>query len=328
MRLLVSSRTAGPVLVFLAALVLAGCDFTAGSLAPAPTPTVTATETVAPTATRTAVPTITPTPTVAEPTGTSEPTSTATGTPTPSASPTGEPTATAAPTPEPTAEPTAEPTPEPTPEPAPASPSPLTAELITRVEPGQGEIALLFNADSFAGHIATILDTTRARGTTLTFFLTGSYLERFPDEVRAIDSAGHEIASHGYEHVDFRDLPDAEIVSQIDRWQARLSEITGKPGPQYWQPPYGYSNARVQQVAAAHGYTTIYWTRDLLDAVGQPKSRQFVLDRVLQSSIELDGAIILMHVDKDGTVEALPELLDALAQRGLRAVTVSELLRR
>jgi peptidoglycan-N-acetylglucosamine deacetylase len=217
---------------------------------------------------------------------------------------------------------------EPTAEPTPAAALPATAEQITHVAPGQGEIALLFNADSFPGHITTILETLRARDTHLTFFLTGSYLERYPEEVRAIDAAGHEIASHGYDHVDFRDLPDAQIVSQIDQWRAKLAELTGKVGPQYWQPPYGYSNARVQQAAAAHGYTTIYWTRDVLDAVGQPKSKHFVLDRVLQSSIELDGAIILMHVDKDGTIEALPELLDALAQRGLRAVTVSELLRK
>ena len=312
MRLLFSARVAALSLVLLATAALAGCDPAAGGLGLAVT--ATPIQTATPTATRTAAPTITPTPTADEPTATSEPTATATGTPTPSASPTSEPTATATPTPQPT------------PEPTPASPP--TAELITRVEPGQGEIALLFNGDSFAGHIATILDTTRARDTTLTFFLTGGYRARFPDEVRAIDAAGHEIASHGYDHVDFRDLPDAEIVSQIDRWRAKMTELTGKPGPQYWQPPYGYSSARVQQAAADHGYTTIYWTRDVLDAVGQPKSRQFVLDRVLQSSIELDGAIILMHVDKDGTIEALPEILDGLAQRGLRAVTVSELLRR
>ncbi|HET9495095.1 MAG TPA: polysaccharide deacetylase family protein [Chloroflexia bacterium] len=324
MRLLLSPRTAGPVFVLLVALALAGCDLAAGSLAPAATatPTPTATRTATHTAAPTATPT--PTPTPPQPTPTSEPTATATETATPTATattlPTIEPTATAAPAPEPA--------PEPTPEPTPEAALPPTVELITRVEPGQGEIALLFNGDSFAGHIATILDTTRARDTTLTFFLTGGYLERFPDEVRAIDAAGHEIASHGYDHVDFRDLPDAQIVSQIDQWRAKMTELTGHPGPQYWQPPYGYSNARVQQAAAAHGYTTIYWTRDVLDAVGQPKSKQFVLDRVLQAPIELDGAIILMHVDKDGTIEALPEILDGLAQRGLRAVTVSELLRR
>ena len=322
MSLPLSPRTAGTVLVLLVAIALAGCDFTAGSLAPAAT--ATPTQSATPTATRTPAPTATPT--AVEPTSTSEPTATATGTATPTASPTSEPTATPVPTTPPT--PTVVPTPEPTPEPTTAPAPPASAELVTRVEPGQGEIALLFNGDSFAGHIATILDATAARGTTLTFNLTGGYLERYPDEVRAIDAAGHEIASHGYDHVDFRDLPDAQIVSQIDQWRAKFAELTGKTGPSYWQPPFGYTNARVQRVAAGQGLTTIYWTRDVLDAVGQPKSKQFVLDRVQQAPIELDGAIFLMHVDKDGTIAALPEILDWLAQRGLRAVTVSELLRR
>jgi peptidoglycan/xylan/chitin deacetylase (PgdA/CDA1 family) len=221
-----------------------------------------------------------------------------------------------------TAEPAATNTPEPTPIGA-------SAEEVARVEPGQGEVALLFNADYFEGYIASILETTGARGASLTFFLTGGYLERFPEQVRAIDAAGHEIASHGYEHVDFRGLTDEEIAGHLGRWRERLAALTGKEGPAIWQPPYGYSDDRVREAARERGYTTIHWTLDTLDAVGAPKSKAFVLDRVLETSwVNLDGAIILMHVDKDGTVEALPAILDALAERGLRAVTVSELLRR
>jgi peptidoglycan/xylan/chitin deacetylase (PgdA/CDA1 family) len=195
------------------------------------------------------------------------------------------------------------------------------------VAPGQGEVAILFNADAFVGSIPTILDALSARQTHLTFFLTGGYLDRYPDEVRAIDAAGHEIASHGYEHVDYRELTNAQIVDSLDRWQARFREITGKSGPRFWQAPYGYSNSRVRQAALDHGYTTIYWTLDTLDTVGRPKSREFILDRVLQSEVNLDGAIVLMHVNSEGTVAALPEILDAFQQRGLRAVTVTELLR-
>ena len=270
-----------------------------------------------PTVVAVASPTLPPptaTPTMEAPTATSEPTANATALPTDTPTP---------PPPEPTAT-----TVPPTELPAPA-PAPPSAELVTRVAPGQGEVALLFNADSFEGHIATILDTLRAHDTHLTFFLTGGYLERYPEQVVAIDAAGHEIASHGYDHVDFRQLSADQIVSQIDRWREKFLSLTGKTGPTYWQPPFGYSNSRIQEVARDHGYTTIYWTRDVLDAVGQPKSKEFVLERVLQTpGLELDGAIILMHVDKDGTIAALPEMLEELGRRGLRAVTVGELLRR
>lgn len=209
-----------------------------------------------------------------------------------------------------------------------AAPTPTASALVVRVPPGQGEVAILFNADAFVGDIPTILDTLRARDTRVTFFLTGGYLDRYPEQVKAIDAAGQEIASHGYEHLDYREVASEEIASKLERWREKFKSLTGKVGPNYWQPPSGYSNSRVRQVGLDQGYTMIYWTLDSLDAVGQPKSREFILNRVLGSSIELDGAIILMHVNGVGTVAALPEVLDTLAQRGLRVVTISELLRR
>jgi peptidoglycan/xylan/chitin deacetylase (PgdA/CDA1 family) len=200
---------------------------------------------------------------------------------------------------------------------------------ISRVAPGQREVALLFNADAFPGEIGTILGTLREHNTRLTFFLTGNYLANFPEQARAIDAAGQEIASHGYDHLDYRELTNEQVTSQIDRWEEKFKELTGKMAPAFWMPPSGYSNARIRQAALDHGYTTIYWTLDTLDAVGTPKTKAFVLDRVLRTSwLDLDGAIILMHVDKRGTIEALPEILTTLEQRGLRAVTISELLRR
>jgi peptidoglycan/xylan/chitin deacetylase (PgdA/CDA1 family) len=209
--------------------------------------------------------------------------------------------------------------------PAPASTAP---DQVVRVAPGQGEVALIFNADWFQGRIDLILNRLRARHTHLTFFLTGGYLDRFPEQVRAIHAAGHEIASHGYDHVDYRGLTNRQIVGRLDRWQATFKQLTGKTGPAFWQPPYGYSNTRVRQAALDRGYTTIYWTLDSLDTVGQPKSKAFILDRVLRTpGVNLDGAIVLMHVSSPGTVDALDELLLTLQKRGLRAVTISELLR-
>ena len=210
-----------------------------------------------------------------------------------------------------------------------ADPAAGAADQVTRVPPGQREVALLFNADAHAGSISSIIATLREHRTRLTFFLTGNYLEKYPAQVRAIHAAGQEIASHGYDHLDYRDLSNAQVVRQIDRWKAAFKELTGQTGPTYWQPPYGYSNNRVRQAALDYGYTTIYWTLDSLDAVGRPKSRTFILNRVLQTSwVNLDGAIILMHVNGEGTVAALPEILATLERRGLRAVPISELRRR
>lgn len=45
-----------------------------------------------------------------------------------------------------------------------------------------------------------ILDTLSQRGVTATFFILGWIAERYPDLVRSISDAGHEIGSHSYWH--------------------------------------------------------------------------------------------------------------------------------
>jgi len=65
-----------------------------------------------------------------------------------------------------------------------------------------------------------------------------------------------------------------------------------------------------------------------LDSVGQPKSSQFLIDRVTgQSNSQLDGGIILMHVGNATTADALPAILQNLQQRSFKVVPISELLK-
>ena len=79
-------------------------------------------------------------------------------------------------------------------------------------------------------------------------------------------------------------------------------------------------------VARDQGYRSIYWTWDSLDSIGKPKSKDFIVQRVTGASVPLDGAIILQHVAAETSVAALPEILTNLYGRGLRVVTITELL--
>lgn len=203
------------------------------------------------------------------------------------------------------------------------------ATQISRVDPGQGKVALTFDADAWPGRITAILNALRRHDTRITFFLTGNYLVNFPRLAKQIHQAGHEIASHGYEHRDYRGLSGEQIAQRLDRWQETFEALTGERGPSFWRAPYGYSDSRVRQAALDKGFSTIYWTLDTQDTIGPPKSRSFIVNRVLNTSwLKLDGAIVLLHVNANGSVDALDEILATLKRRGLRAVTVSELLER
>jgi polysaccharide deacetylase family protein (PEP-CTERM system associated) len=65
-------------------------------------------------------------------------------------------------------------------------------------------------------------------GTVGTFFTVGWVAERYPDLVRRIASAGHEVASHGWWHRRVTTLTPAEFRQEIRRSKATLEDLTGQ----------------------------------------------------------------------------------------------------
>ncbi|MGI8588907.1 MAG: polysaccharide deacetylase family protein [Chloroflexia bacterium] len=197
---------------------------------------------------------------------------------------------------------------------------------IVRVPPGKKRIALTFDAGSTRGHIPEILAALARHNAHITFFVTGQWAEQNPEQLRAIVAAGDEVANHTYSHPSFPKLTDQQMIAELDKCEAIISSITGLSTKPYWRPPFGDENGHVLDVTSAHGYRSIFWTLDSLDSIGKPKTKDFILNRVTNASINLDGAIILQHVASDPSSEALPEILDQLYARGLAVVTITGLL--
>ncbi|HEX8598358.1 MAG TPA: polysaccharide deacetylase family protein [Chloroflexia bacterium] len=332
--------------------VLWGCDGTGlptpTPLLPTSTPAPTDTPTQVPTGTLTSTPlpiatdtaTIEPSPTAiteptANPTATAESTATATEPPAEAATDTPEPATTSepatAPEPQPTRTPptNVEPTPaSQEPNPTPESPPTEGWREVVRGARGNNRIALTFDAGGTEDTLPQILATLRARGVRVTMFITGKFAEKHPESVRQAAADGHEIANHTYSHRDSRELTDEQLVEELASTETILQELTGRTSKPFWRPPYGARNNHVLNVAASQGYRSIYWTLDSLDSVGQPKTPEFVFNRVTNppAGVELDGAVILHHIGFQSTAEALPRILDRLQEMGLQVVTVSELL--
>lgn len=209
-----------------------------------------------------------------------------------------------------------------------AAPPTALQGQISRLAPGKHRVALTFDGDAFVGRVTDVLAALKTYHANATFFLTSYYMEQNPSRTRAMVAAGQEVASHGYRHQDYRGLSDGAIVRALAAWDAEYRSLTGKHGPAIWRAPYGYSDNRVRVVAAQAGYSTVYWTLDALDTVGSAKSASFIFNRLTRSGITLDGSILLLHVNPDGTVDALPRVLANLQARGLDVVSVSGLLAR
>jgi peptidoglycan/xylan/chitin deacetylase (PgdA/CDA1 family) len=200
--------------------------------------------------------------------------------------------------------------------------------LVQRGRADKPWLALTLDAGADAAPVPAMLKTLREHNVKLTFFLTGTWIKDNPDLARQIVADGHEIANHSFTHPDFRNLSDAAFRKELDDTEALLQETTGASSRPLFRPPYGAYDARVLQLVESQGYLPIYWTLDSLDSVGEPKTPDFLFERVTSKLApdKLRGAIILAHCGSQPTADALPRILDRFAELGLEVKKVSEVL--
>jgi peptidoglycan/xylan/chitin deacetylase (PgdA/CDA1 family) len=197
---------------------------------------------------------------------------------------------------------------------------------VDRGQPGR-RVALTFDAGASAEPAAFILDTLKQYDVHVTFFLTGKWAEDNPGLVRRIAAEGHEIGNHTYSHPHLPELDEAAIVAEIQRTEQIIRDLAGQTTRPLLRPPYGDRNQAVLDTLARQGYISVFWTVDSLDSVGEPKTADFILQRVTHPDVPLEGAIVLMHVGNRTTADALPAILEWLRQEGYQVVKVSEILR-
>jgi polysaccharide deacetylase family protein (PEP-CTERM system associated) len=73
---------------------------------------------------------------------------------------------------------------------------------------------------------------------TATFFVLGILARDFPDLIRAVDRAGHEVASHGWDHEPVYRLSPNSFREESHRAKELLEAIVGKPVRGYRAPNF------------------------------------------------------------------------------------------
>jgi len=229
----------------------------------------------------------------------------------------------------------------------------------TRGSPDLPHISLTFDGDSTDTDLPAILQVLARRRITATFFLTGEFMERFPESVRAAVTDGHEVGSHLYRHVhlttweenrhhDTRPEITREYLHELLRKnEAVFRNVTGQPMARLWRAPFGETNPTINAWAAEIGYWHVTWTRnrkrdksmDSLDWVADPaEPRYLTAPQILERLLAFDGgtpggangAIILMHTGsqrrKERASTILDDLIAGMIRRGYQFVPVSRLI--
>lgn len=169
-------------------------------------------------------------------------------------------------------------------------------------------------------YLPEILQTLDKYKVKTTFFLDGSWVNKYPDEARKIKEAGHEIGSHAYSHPDMKKISMSRIRLELTKTNEVLQrELDVKPV--LFAPPSGSYDDRTVQLAAQEGMSTIMWTLDTID--WQNPSPSTILDRINPKLAP--GSLILMH-PKESSTKALPKMIEAAISKKLKVGTVGELL--
>ncbi|WP_030953925.1 polysaccharide deacetylase family protein [Streptomyces sp. NRRL S-481] len=182
-------------------------------------------------------------------------------------------------------------------------------------------IALTFDAGP-SEHSARLLDILREKQVPATFFLLGErHIETYPELVRRMADEGHEVASHTWDHKILTRLRPEEIREELERPNQEIERLTGRR-PTLMRPPQGRTNETVHEICRELGLAEVLWSVTAKDY--RTTDSDLITRRVLAQASR-DG-IILLHDIYDGTVPAVPGIIDALKERGYVFVTVPQLL--
>jgi len=202
----------------------------------------------------------------------------------------------------------------------------LGGALVTGGPATSGCVALTFDDGPDPEYAERFLDTLG--DDPATFFVLGERAGERPDLVHTMVERGHEVACHGHGHARLDTLDAAATVLDLDRAHAAVTTAAGL-APRYYRPPHGRFTACGWREARRLGMRPTLWTASAGDWRHGATARD-VAERALAGAKA--GAVILMH-DAGGwpgratvTLDALPVILAGIRERGLRPVTLTQLL--
>ena len=191
------------------------------------------------------------------------------------------------------------------------------------VETDEKKIALTFDAAWGNEDTKQIMDILKKHNVKVTFFMTGGWVEQFPDDVKMIYENGHDLGNHSQNHKNMSQITDSEKELELMSVHEKVKELTGYE-MFLFRPPYGdYDNA-VVKTAKKCGYYTIQWDVDSLD--WKDYGVDSIIKTVTQHKALGNGSIILCHNGAKYTAQALDSMITTLKEDDYTFVPLSELI--
>jgi peptidoglycan/xylan/chitin deacetylase (PgdA/CDA1 family) len=204
----------------------------------------------------------------------------------------------------------------------------ITPQVLYRVKTRAPLVALSFDDGPHPENTPRVLEILQRYDARATFFLIGDRAERHPDVVAAIRAGGHEIGNHYlcYRHGFALAHSDGEFGRHLRDVERALGLPEGRDAkPKLFRAPGGLTRASQLRRAREMGYTPALGSAYPHDPAHPPHA--YV--RWLITKNLAPGAIVILHDgidDASGAIRVLPEILEEGRNRGLRFVSIGELI--
>lgn len=191
------------------------------------------------------------------------------------------------------------------------------------VETDKPQIALTFDAAWGNEDTKQIMEILRKHNVKVTFFMTGGWVDSYPEDVKMILAEGHDLGNHSENHKNMSQISDSEIKEEVMKVHEKVKELTGYD-MFLFRPPYGdYDNHVIKGVRAC-GYYPIQWDVDSLD--WKDYGVDSIVNTVCSHKHLGNGSIILCHNGAKYTAQALDTLITTLKNKGYEFVPLSQLI--
>lgn len=187
----------------------------------------------------------------------------------------------------------------------------------------ENKVALTFDAAWGNEDTQIVLDILAKYNVKVTFFMTGEWIGKYPEDVKKLAAAGHDLGNHSENHKQMSRLSPEQCKEEIMKAHKRVKELTGIE-MNLFRAPYGDYNNTVVGTARDCNYYTIQWDVDSMD--WKDYGAQSIINKTVNHKKLGNGSIILLHNGAKYMPEALEKVIVGLQEKGYELVPVSQLI--
>ena len=137
---------------------------------------------------------------------------------------------------------------------------------IYRVDRNDKYVSISFDAAWGNEDTQQLIDIMAKYKVHATFFVVAQWVDKYPESVKALHDAGHEVMNHSSTHPHMPKLTRDQMLQEISACDEKIKAVTGVK-PFLFRPPYGdYNNALIETLDSA-GYYCIQWDVDAIDII-------------------------------------------------------------